>query len=436
MLDSLSTYHYIILFSTVIIISYFFNSYSKKSGTPAVLLLIGLGFVINIYTPFQSKFDFVLEVLGTVGLILIVLDGALGLRLLKNKVLVILKSLMVSLITLVGTSYFGALFLNYFFDIKTIYALLLTTPLSILSSAILLPSIDSLKENKREFLIYESTFSDIIGIIVFCAVLNYINPETENERVYGFILSNLVGTTFFSVFISYFLIYLFQKLQGEAKLFLLISVLMILYAFSEMLNLSSLIIILVFGLVLNNYKLFFKGLLSSLIVSEEKILEIVEDFKVVTLESAFVIRTFFFILFGWSINVHDLFDINSLIIGLAIVIIIYLVRCITLFTFSITLRVDKILPELFLAPRGLLTILLFFSIPEGLIGSDVNFEGVFLYVIIICSVIMALALVNEKKKEEKRKAEQEWDEEHALDQVLNKMVKEIEEDSEMDNTQK
>ena len=43
----------------------------------------------SIYTPFQSKFDFVLEVLGTVGLILIVLDGALGLRLLKNKVLVI-----------------------------------------------------------------------------------------------------------------------------------------------------------------------------------------------------------------------------------------------------------------------------------------------------------------------------------------------------------
>jgi len=397
--EALTTYHYIIIFASIIITSYFFNSFSKKSGVPSVLMLIGLGFIINIYTTFQDKFDFVLEVLGTVGLILIVLDGALSLKLLKNKVGTILKSFFVSLITLVCTAYFGALFLNYFFEIQMLHALLLTTPLSILSSAILLPSIGSLKDNKREFLIYESTFSDIIGIIVFLTVLSFISPDAENNRVYGFILSNLIGTTVFSVFISYFLIYLFQKLKGEAKLFLLISVLMILYAFSEMLNLSSLIIILVFGLMLNNYKLFFKGFLSGLIVGDQKILEIIDDFKVVTLESAFVVRTFFFILFGWSININDLLDLKAFLIGLSIVVIIYLVRCITLLIFSLNIRFDKILPELFLAPRGLLTILLFFTIPEGLIDSDLNFEGVFLYVIIICSIIMALILVNEKKKE-------------------------------------
>ena len=399
MFDALTTYHYIIIFASIIITSYFFNSFSKKSGVPSVLMLICLGFIINIYTTFQDKFDFVLEVLGTVGLILIVLDGALGLRLLRDKVGTILKSFFVSLITLVCTAYFGALFLNYFFEIQILHALLLTTPLSILSSAILLPSIGSLKDNKREFLIYESTFSDIIGIIVFVTVLSFISPDAENSRVYGFILSNLIGTTVFSVFISYFLIYLFQKLKGEAKLFLLISVLMILYAFSEMLNLSSLIIILVFGLMLNNYKLFFKGFLSSLIVGDQKILEIIDDFKVVTLESSFVVRTFFFILFGWSININDLLDLKSFLIALSIVVIIYLVRCVALLIFSLTLRFEKILPELFLAPRGLLTILLFFTIPEGLIDSDLNFEGVFLYVIIICSIIMALILVNEKKKE-------------------------------------
>ena len=399
MFEALTTYHYIIIFASIIITSYFFNSFSKKSGVPSVLMLICLGFIINIYTTFQDKFDFVLEVLGTVGLILIVLDGALGLRLLRDKVGTILKSFFVSLITLVCTAYFGALFLNYFFEIQILHALLLTTPLSILSSAILLPSIGSLKDNKREFLIYESTFSDIIGIIVFVTVLSFISPDAENSRVYGFILSNLIGTTVFSVFISYFLIYLFQKLKGEAKLFLLISVLMILYAFSEMLNLSSLIIILVFGLMLNNYKLFFKGFLSSLIVGDQKILEIIDDFKVVTLESAFVVRTFFFILFGWSININDLLDLKSFLIALSIVVIIYLVRCVALLIFSLTLRFEKILPELFLAPRGLLTILLFFTIPEGLIDSDLNFEGVFLYVIIICSIIMALILVNEKKKE-------------------------------------
>lgn len=427
MLDSLSTYHYIIIFASIIITSYFFSSFSKKSGIPSVLMLISLGFIINIYTPFQNKFDFVLEVLGTVGLILIVLDGALGLKLLKNKIGSILKSFFVSLVTLVCTSYFAAMFLNYFFGIQILHALLLTTPLSILSSAILLPSIDSLDENKREFLIYESTFSDIIGIIFFVTVLSLISPDSENNKVYGFILSNLIGTTVFSVFISFFLIYLFQKLKGEAKLFLLISVLMILYAFSEMLNLSSLIIILVFGLILNNYTLFFKGFLSFLIVEDKKTLEIIDDFKIVTLESAFVVRTFFFILFGWSININDLFDLKSLLIGLSIVFIIYLVRCIALFVFSFTFRFDKILPEVFLAPRGLLTILLFFTIPEGLINSDVNFEGVFLYVIILCAIIMTLTLVNKKKREgvDKSKGSEE-------DSDLNQEFNQVEKDADVE----
>ena len=398
MLDVLSTYHYIIIFASIIIISYFFNSFSKSSGIPSVLMLIALGMIIGFYVPWQNKFSFILEVLGTVGLILIVLDGALGLKLLKNKVFIIFKSFLVSVVTLGGTSYFAALFLNEFFKIDLYISLLLTVPLSILSSAILLPSIGSVEENKREFLIYESTFSDIVGIIVFYTVLGLLNPANEKAGAYGFIIGDLLGTTAFSIVVSYFLIYVFQKLKGQAKLFLLISVLMILYAFGEMLNLSSLIIILMFGLILNNYKLFFRGFLFKLIDNEEKTLGIIEDFKTVTLESAFVIRTFFFILFGWSIQLGDLFNLNSFIIGAAIVFIIFLVRSITLFLFSRTVKINEITPELFLAPRGLLTILLFYAIPKDFLGSAINFEGVFLYVIIICSLIMTWALINEKKR--------------------------------------
>tara|TARA_B100000902_G_scaffold12252_1_gene14898 strand:- start:29376 stop:30617 length:1242 start_codon:yes stop_codon:yes gene_type:complete len=396
MFDFLSTYHFIIIFSSLIIISYFFNSFSKKSGVPSVLMLIFLGIIIGFSIPFQEKFSVVLEVLGTVGLILIVLDGSLGLKVVKKNISVIIRSFFVSLITLLATSYFSSLFLNYFFNVDFTSSLLITVPLSILSSAILLPSIDSLEVDKREFLIYESTFSDIIGIIVFYSLLNLLeNPGTNNTSL-GSIFSNVVGTSLFSIIISYFLIYVFQKLQGQAKLFLLISVLMFLYGFSEMLNFSSLIIILIFGLILNNYNFFFKGVFFYLIDDDKKISEIVNDFKTITLESAFVVRTFFFILFGWSIKMIDLISFKSLFVGSIIVFVIFLVRSITLFSFSRSLSVSKITPELFLAPRGLLTILLFYQIPEHLIVSNLNFDGVFLYVIILCSIIMAWALIKEK----------------------------------------
>ena len=74
MLDVLSTYHYIIIFASIIIISYFFNSFSKSSGIPSVLMLIALGMIIGIYVTWQNKFSFILEVLGTVGLILMDLE--------------------------------------------------------------------------------------------------------------------------------------------------------------------------------------------------------------------------------------------------------------------------------------------------------------------------------------------------------------------------
>ena len=113
-----------------------------------------------------------------------------------------------------------------------------------------------------------------------------------------------------------------------------------------------------------------------------------------------MVRTFFFIIFGWSIKIIDLFDLKSLIIGITIVLIIFSVRMVTLLVFSKTTRVKNITPELFLAPRGLLTILLFYSIPRKLLPSNINFEGVFLYVIIICCLIMTWSLIDEKKKSE------------------------------------
>ena len=89
MLLSLTSYHYIIIFSTTIIVSYFFNLYAKKSGIPAVLMLIGLGVLINYGLQFSGvekpNLLPILEVIGVVGLILIVLEAALDLRLLKEK---------------------------------------------------------------------------------------------------------------------------------------------------------------------------------------------------------------------------------------------------------------------------------------------------------------------------------------------------------------
>lgn len=388
---------YLLIFSLIVIVSYFFNSYSEKSGVPSVLMLISLGVVIGFFKPWDETFDSLLKLLGTVGLILIVLEAALDLKLLKEKVGIIIKSLLVSAVGLGGTSYISALFLSFVVsDLTLTQASLLTIPLSILSSAIILPSIASLEEKKREFMIYESTFSDVVGIISFYAVLGFVG-SSDPENILPSTFRDLFFTIIVSVVLSYVLIYIFQKLKGHAKLFLLISVLLVLYSLGKMMHLSSLIIILIFGLVLNNYKLFFKGVLREFVL-EDRVEKILDDFQLVTLESAFVVRTFFFILFGWSIVFSDLFSFKVVGIGLVLLIIIYLVRSFVLFVFNGTYNLEKITPELFLAPRGLITILLFYNIPVEHVPDIGLFRGILLFVIIFSCLIMTWSLINEKKK--------------------------------------
>jgi NhaP-type Na+/H+ or K+/H+ antiporter len=395
MFEALTTYHLIIIFSSTIIISYFFNLYAKKSGIPAVLLLIGLGIVINYSLRFSgfTKPDLlpVLSVLGVVGLILIVLEAALDLELVKEKLRLIISSFFIALIGLVCTSYFSAVALGFLIEVELLSALLFTIPLSILGSAVILPSVDDVEEGKREFMIYESTFSDILGIVGFYAILTMAGSNST-ENVSLAVFGNFVLTIVFSMLVSYFLIYVFQNIRGHVKLFLLIAVLLLLYAVGKMFHLSSLIIILVFGVMLNNYKVFFKGKMLSFL-NEEKVFSVLEDMKVVTAETAFVVRTFFFIIFGWSVYLGSLLSLKVIGVGLVILIVIYVVRAVVLFVFN----GRDIVLELFLAPRGLVTILLFFAIPKELsLGKE--FQGVLLFVILVSCVIMTQSLVAYKKR--------------------------------------
>ena len=338
MILALTSYHYIIIFSLTIIISYFFNIYAKKTGIPSVLMLIGLGVLINyVLSSFigveKPNLFPILKVIGVFGLILIVLEAALDLSLVKEKISLIIKSTLVALLGLVGTAYFSAEALVLFVEeMDIVTGLIYTIPLSILSSAIILPSVEDLNENKKEFMIYESTISDILGIIAFYAVLSMVGADS-NEGVYGEVFGNLVFTVIFSIIISYVLVYVFQNIAGHVKLFLLIAILLLLYAVGKMFHLSSLVMILIFGVILNNYKLFFSGGLASLL-NMERVDHILNDMKVITAESAFVVRTFFFIIFGWSITISDLFSLKVIGIGICILFIIYIIRALFLFLFQ------------------------------------------------------------------------------------------------------
>ncbi len=384
-------YIVVIAISVIIIVSYLFNLISRKTNIPSVLLLIILGIGLK-----QLSVSFgietgdllfsVLEILGIVGLTMIVLEAALDLKLTKEKWPLIWKSFVVALLALVITSLASAYIIQYYFIESFFTALVYAVPLSVISSAIVIPSVGALDEARKEFMVYEATFSDILGIMFFYFLLGNADTETTPAIVWN-VVSNIALTLILSVVVSYALVLLFQKLDTNVKLFLLIAVLLLLYSLGKLFHLSSLVIILVFGLILNNHRLFFFKPLSKL-VDSRAVSGILNNFHLVTLETAFVMRTFFFVVFGMTIVLATILDADTAIVSGILLVVLYAVRWLMLLIF---VRRD-ILPQLFIAPRGLITVLLFFSIPDELLSPNFN-SGVLLFMIIISSVVMTLSLV-------------------------------------------
>ena len=167
----------LLLLSGIVILSYIFNLVSKKTNIPSVLMLIATGIAIKhttvYYWAIQADVMKLVKVLGAVGLIMIVLEAALDLKVNRTKLKLIgdsfFSALFIFLISAFGIAYVVMQWLDVPFEKSFLYAV----PLSIISSAIVIPSTSHLVEEKKEFIIYESSFSDILGILVF----NYMIME-------------------------------------------------------------------------------------------------------------------------------------------------------------------------------------------------------------------------------------------------------------------
>ncbi len=386
----MNAYLFIIGLCVVIIISFFTNILARKTNIPSVLILIVLGVGIQqLLVSFNQTLDFSgsLEILGIVGLIMIVLEAALDLELKREKWPVIWKSFTIASFSLVLTSLAISFFIRLLIPgVEFIQALVYALPLSIMSSAIIIPSVANLTNYKKEFLIYESTFSDILGIMVFYMIIENIDVEGMQQLSFA-ISSNITLTIGISVVLSYVLLYIIQNIRGEAKFFLFLAVLVLLYAVGKMFHLSSLVIILMFGLLLRNHKVLLFGRLEKWL-HDDRMDVLFGQFKMITIETSFLVRTFFFVVFGMTLPLVALISWQVWLISFIFLFVTYLFR----YGLFFLIENKDTMPQTFIAPKGLISILLFFAIPETLNINGFQ-SGVLFVVIIVTSVIMAWSLI-------------------------------------------
>jgi len=390
----MSAYLFVISLCVVVIISFIFNVIARKTNIPSVLMLIFLGMglrqLLN-YVGLEPEYFNTLEVLGIVGLIMIVLEAALDLQLSREKWPIIWKSLVIALLSLVASSLLIAGIIQFFIqNIGFLPALIYAIPFSIMSSAIIIPSVANLSKYKREFMIYESTFSDILGIMFFYFLVENFN--LDDAGTVALVLSgNILLTMALAVVLSLLLLLIIQNIKAQARFFLFLAVLVLMYAVAKLFHLSSLLIILVFGLLLGNYKILLWGRVKRWF-KDDAIDGLFENFKMVTIETSFIVRTFFFVVFGISFSLETLTHPSIWMMSGFFILILYIIRVILFYLID---RKD-VIPQIFLAPRGLISILLFYAIPSDFQVTEFE-SGTLLLVIMASSIIMAGALIMDRK---------------------------------------
>jgi len=400
----------------LIIFSYLFDAFARKTKFPSVILLMVTGILLRFIISFSGydNFEFLdnlIPVLGTIGLILIVLEGAIELEINRKKLPLIAKGFLAALLILIANIFFLQLLFISLFQMEDAAAVLYAIPLAVISSAVVIPSAASMLNHDKEFVVYESTFSDILGIMIFNYALRQLEfglPLVGAEPLISLGLQ-IVGVIVISLLITYVLFRLLQKIEHHVKFFLILALLILVYAFGKLFHLPALVTIFIFGIFLSNVKSLLPRFLRAYLDLDATQKEF-HEFHILTAESTFIVRTFFFLFFGFSIQLSAFDSFTPLFYGLLVFLVMFIVRYLY---FSISSFSLKPSPLVYMSPRGLISILLFLQLKEvSFINTNQNYIDERLLLIVILSSMFVMLLGTIKKQS--APFEEENEEENAL----------------------
>ncbi|MEO8253397.1 MAG: cation:proton antiporter [Flavobacterium sp.] len=392
----------IISLCILLLVSYLFDLTASKTKIPSVILLLILGWIVKEITDFfliqLPDMSSVLPILGTIGLILIVLEGSLELELNKSKMSLIKKSALGSFIPLIVMAFTLAYLLYYYsgYDFKT--CLSNAIPFCIISSSVAIPSVRTLRQNQKEFIIYESSLSDIFGVIFF----NFVAFNASfGLKTFGYFCLEILIIIIISLVATILLSFLLNKIDHHIKFVPIVLLIILIYEISKIFHLPALVFIMVFGLSIGNLDEL-KQYAWTRRIRLDSLNKEVHKFKELIIEGTFLVRALFFLLFGYLIKTSEIINPDTIFWALGIVGIILLIR-------FLQLKISKIplSPLVFVAPRGLITILLFLSIvPEDqiyLVNKSLIIQVILLTAIVMMLGIMLTSINRKKTLDENRK---------------------------------
>lgn len=318
----------IIFIGGIAFLGYLLSFVFKKTNIPDVLPLILIGILIGPITGLVdlSFFGQLGPVLAVLALVLILFEGGIDINF-RELGRSFHKSLTLVLATFGGTVLVVAPLAKIFFEVPIHTGILVGLILGGTSAAIILPLIKSLKLTgpTRAVLSMETNLSDILVVILVFGLIGVASVDALSQAGLEFLFNLLI-----SLMIGLAAAYVWSQIIGrlrevEHNMFMTPAFLLLIFGLAESLAGNGLFAVFIFAVALGNLERL-RGRVSAF-------LDGVHGFYFSDLErkffsaSSFILKTFFFIYIGISLNLDQT---SFLIWGALIMAILFLIRIITI----------------------------------------------------------------------------------------------------------
>ena len=390
----------IALVGILVFLAHLFTGIFSRTRIPDVLLLIIIGIIFgplfNLTSP--SEFGIVGPIFTTITLIIILFESGLTLRLsaIRSTISSAIKLAPLSFFITMGGVAGLALLLT---DLEVLPAFILGAIVSSTSEAVVIPLIRQLRvqEETRTLLSVESSVNDVLSIIITIALVQaYTLGQLNIASIAGNLFAAFIVAMVFGIIGALIWSTLLNRIHAlKNAMFTTPAFVFVLFGVVEMLGFSGPIAALAFGITIGNIESIRIPVFKKSVPGES--IGLTETEKLFFSEVAFLLKTFFFIYLGISL---ELISSWLIVVSIVLCVIAFLLRL-----FSVKYTVKKSYPKLDIAiasimvPKGLAAVVLA-SIPlqQEVIGGETIKNITYGVVLLSIVITSALVLAIEKTK--------------------------------------
>ena len=379
----------------MVFLAHLFTGIFSRTRIPDVILLIVIGICVGPVLGLASPplFGAVGPVFTTVTLIIILFESGIALKLsmlraaLSGAMILAPLSFFITMVVVAGV----AVWLT---DLELLPAFILGAIIGSTSEAVVIPLVRQLRirEETQTLLSVESSVNDVLSIVITIALVQaYILGEFEIARVTGDLIASFLVALVFGIIGALIWSILLNRIRAiKNAIFTTPAFVFVLFGIIETMGFSGAIAALAFGVTIGNIETIRFPFFKALTVREPVGLN--ETEKIFFSEVAFLLKTFFFIYLGISL---ELISSWFIIVGLVLTVVAFIIR---LPAVKLSVRKPMAPKDVsvmaVMVPKGLAAVVLA-TIPlqQGIIGGEIIKNvtyGVVLFSIVLTSFLVLL----------------------------------------------